>query len=181
MGTTTHRIESSSTDNTLSIRSLCVQCFQRVASRASGVFIGIHTPDFECVRTCNLASVRLDSHLHSRSGFIRLEEYVLTNAALSASSASISLLRHQVYQLPLVVITGLAVRSLVANEVVVCFSHLPNLGFGRLFALGRQCPPQVGVLFRESQDDCFQIQKVIIELADVLFERSILGCLRSLS
>lgn len=55
MGTTTHRIESSSTDNTIVGKTSCALCFQQVASGTSDVFIGTHTPDFECTCTDDLA------------------------------------------------------------------------------------------------------------------------------
>src|ERR1035441_7720246 len=57
VGTTTHRIESSSTDRTHSRRSLCVLCYQWVASITTAVFIGTHTPDFESVRTDSVADL----------------------------------------------------------------------------------------------------------------------------
>lgn len=59
MGTTTHGILSSSVDNTIVGKTSCVQCFQQVASRASGVFIGTHTPGFESVRTDDLTVLNL--------------------------------------------------------------------------------------------------------------------------
>ena len=62
VGTTTHRNGSSSTDNTIVGKTSCVLCFQQVASRESGVFIGTHTPDFKRVRTDDLAIL---ASLHS--------------------------------------------------------------------------------------------------------------------
>lgn len=47
-------MESSSTDRTHSSRSLCVSCYQWVASNTTAVFIGTPTPDFGSVRTDDL-------------------------------------------------------------------------------------------------------------------------------
>lgn len=55
MGTTTHRIESSSTDKTHPIGTLCALCYQLVAGITTAVFIGTHTPNFRSVRTDDLA------------------------------------------------------------------------------------------------------------------------------
>jgi hypothetical protein len=55
VGTTTHRNESSSTDNTIVGKTPCVHMFQYVTGRASGIFIGTHTLNFERVRTDDFA------------------------------------------------------------------------------------------------------------------------------
>jgi hypothetical protein len=64
VGTTTHRIESSSTDRTHSRESNCVLCYQWVASITTANFIGTHTPDFERVRTDDLTILAHYLSLH---------------------------------------------------------------------------------------------------------------------
>jgi hypothetical protein len=61
VGTTTHRNESSSVDNTIVGKTSCALCFQWVACFRNGVFIGTHTPDFERVRTDDFARLFVDS------------------------------------------------------------------------------------------------------------------------
>lgn len=147
--------------NTIVCKTSCVQCFQEVACRVVA-FSSVHTHDFERVPTDILArpAVRLPSHWPVR--FRHLDENLPANPALSASASTIALLWRKVYQLSLVVKTRLAVRPLVANKVVVCFSDLPDFRLGRLLRVRGDSTAQLSVLLSESEDDRFQVQKVII-------------------
>lgn len=92
-----------------------------------------------------LASVRPD--LLNRMA--RFKEDLTANFALPASATSVILSGHQMHKLAVTVITGLAIGSLVANEVVMRFSELTDLRRGRRVNPLRTFAPQFGIFFRQ--------------------------------